>query len=384
MKGKIGLSLAFTGTNYGALWQAYATQQIIQELGYKTEIINYIKAKKHEFVRCPEAYYGHFLEILSECKGKRDNESIQLDDIHKQNSLLRKQNADSFREKRLSSIVTIKGLDNLRDHCSNNYSAVLVGSDQLWLPMVSFTYFRTLRFAPEGMKRISYATSLGVTEYPKYTWRKAKDFWNSIDFLSVREQQGADIIHKVCGRTPYVVLDPTYLLTKQEWEVHVPKKEIVKSGYVLCFILGDNNEMKEIARHYADENNLRLVCILSNEVSANDTEFGDEVLIGQTPEEFINLIRNADCIFTDSFHGFAFSIINEKQVFVTYRIRKGTPSRNSRIDNIVNLFKVQHRLISEPEKGLPNVRPIDYEEVNQILEEKRQYSLEFLKDALDG
>ena len=158
----------------------------------------------------------------------------------------------------------------------------------------------------------------------------------------------------------------------------------MKSGYVLCFILGDNSSMKDIARSYAHDNNLRLVCILSNEVSTNDTEYDDEVLIGQTPEAFINLIRNADCVFTDSFHGFAFSIINEKQVFVTYRIRKGTPSRNSRIDNIVNMFNVQHRLISEPQKGLPNVRPIDYVKVNRIIEEKRLYSLNFLEGALNG
>ena len=384
MKGKIGLSLAFTGTNYGALWQAYATQQKIHEFGFETEIINYQKEKKHEFVRCPEAYYGHVLEIINERRGKKNNVNDAIDDIQKRNSILRKQNADSFREKRLSNIVTIKGLNNLRDYCSKNYSAVLVGSDQLWLPMVSFTYFRTLRFAPEGMKRISYATSLGVTEYPRYTWRKAKDFWDSIDYLSVREQQGADIIYKVTGRKPHVVLDPIYLFTKQEWEVHVPKQEVVKSGYVLCFILGDNSSMKDIARSYAHDNNLRLVCILSNEVSTNDTEYDDEVLIGQTPEAFINLIRNADCVFTDSFHGFAFSIINEKQVFVTYRIRKGTPSRNSRIDNIVNMFNVQHRLISEPQKGLPNVRPIDYVKVNRIIEEKRLYSLNFLEGALNG
>ena len=134
MKGKIGLSLAFTGTNYGALWQAYATQQKIHEFGFETEIINYQKEKKHEFVRCPEAYYGHVLEIINERRGKKNNVNDAIDDIQKRNSILRKQNADSFREKRLSNIVTIKGLNNLRDYCSKNYSAVLVGSDQVWNP----------------------------------------------------------------------------------------------------------------------------------------------------------------------------------------------------------------------------------------------------------
>lgn len=384
MKNKIGLSLAFTGTNYGALWQAYATQRIIEQLGYDTEIIDYQKEKKHEFIHCIGAYYGYALETLENWKKRKVAAAITLDESHKENIRLRKQHADDFRAKRLSHIITVKGLENLTEYCKNHYSAVLVGSDQLWLPMTAFTYFRTLRFVPEGMRRISYATSLGVSDFPRYTWKKSAEYWNAIDFLSVREQQGADIIQKICGKRAVVVLDPTYMLTKDEWEMHVPPKRIVDDGYVLCFLLGNNPAMKHLAKCYAQDHGLRLVSIMSNEIATDEKEIADEVLLGQSPESFINLIRYADCVFTDSFHGFAFSIINEKQVYVTYRVRYGTASRNSRIDGITTLLDIKHCLIQNPEiVDLPN-NQIDYKLVNHVLEERRKASFAFLEGALNG
>lgn len=380
MNKKIGLNLAFKGTNYGALWQAFATQQIIKKFGYETEIIDYKKKKKHEYIHCPEAYWGFLHEYVKYHKWRKEN--IYLDDMHIKNELLRKQYADEFRKTRLENICTIQGLKDLENHCRDNYFAVLVGSDQLWAPMISFTYISTLRFAPDGIKRISYATSLGVSEYPKYAWRKAKDFWSRIDCLSVREKIGADIIRQVSGKEAKVVLDPTYLFTKDEWELLVPPQKVIEDGYILCFFIGDNPVIKNAAKKYAELNNLRLVTIMSNEVFVDDQDCADEILIGQSPEEFINLIRNADCIFTDSFHGLAFSVINEKQVYVTYRIRKGTASRNSRIDNILEIFDIKDRLLIDPERLFTVEDKIDYKKLNTILDEKRLDSLSFLKKAL--
>ena len=380
MKQVIGLNLAFKGNNYGALWQAFATQQIIKRFGYETEIINYIKKDKHEYIHCPEAYFGYIVEFLNYRKWKK--EIINKDDVHIQNELLRNQVADEFRKNRLENIFSIQGLKELENHCKEYYSAVLVGSDQLWAPMISFTYISTLRFAPTTMKKISYATSLGVSEYPRYAWKKAKDFWSNIDYLSVREKTGANIIKRVSGLDAKVVLDPTYLFTKKEWESFVPKNQVLKAGYVLCFLIGDNPAMKKAAKKYAIKFNLRLVSIMSNEVVVDDNDYSDEIIIGKSPEEFINIIRNADCIFTDSFHGFAFSVINEKQVYVTYRIRKGTASRNSRIDDILTLFDIQNRLIINPEGEFDMDNKIDYIKLNAILEERRSYSLSFLEKAL--
>ena len=380
MGGKIGLCLAFKGTNYGALLQAFATQQIVEHLGYRTEIIDYISGSGKKTVPSPEALLSRVIEKYKTIKNRPKKE--QLDQLHTENKKQRISAAEDFRRFRLRNIVPVKGYDALREQ-ANQYKAVIVGSDQLWPPTVAFTYYRTLRFVPQGIRRISYATSTGVSNYPWYVKRKAAEFMNAIDCLSVREEAGREIVKTVCGRDAKVVLDPTYLFTKAEWEELIPREKVVEDGYIFCFFLGDNPKMKAIAKRYAKDRGLRVVAILSNEVCVDDSEYADEVLIGQKPDQFLNLIRNAECVFTDSFHGFAFSVINEKQVYVTYRVRKGTQSRNSRIDNIVEKFGMEERLIKDPSslESLDDAE-INYDIVGKKLCELRKDSLAFLKAAL--
>lgn len=380
MSNVIGLCLAFKGTNYGALLQSYATQFVIERYGYETEIMDYYPGRDRGLVPSPEAAVSVLIGKIRKTLNKSVPET--LDQLHSDNKEGRIQAANLFRESKLHNIVAIHGYQELQDH-SKKYKAVIVGSDQQWSPSVCFTHFRTLRFAPEGVKRVSYATSLGVSSYPWYVKRQAADFLNKIDYLSVREEQGKQIIQDICGREAEVVLDPTYLLTKDEWEELIPNKEATKPGYVFCFILGDNPGMKRLARKYADSKGLRIVSILSNEVNADDSGYSDEIIIGQPPETFINLIRNADAVFTDSFHGLAFSIINEKQVYVTYRIRKGTGSRNSRIDNVLEKMGIQGQLIKDPLNGKFIESTIDYSSLQIRLNRLRQESICFLEKALE-
>ena len=379
MGDKIGLCLAFKGTNYGALLQAFATQQMVERFGFRTEILDYLPGSGRKMVPAPEAVLSRLIEKYKRIKNRPEKE--QLDALHTENKKQRAEAAADFRRHCLHSIVPVKGYEALTEQ-AHQYRAVIVGSDQLWPPTVAFTYFRTLRFVPRGIRRISYATSTGVSSYPWYVKRKAADFMKAIDCLSVREQAGREIVKSVCGRDAKVVLDPTYLFTKEEWEDLIPQDKTVQDGYVFCFFLGDNPKMKTIAKRYAQERGLRIVAVLSNEVCVDDS-YADEILIGQRPDQFLNLIRNAECVFTDSFHGFAFSVINKKQVYITYRTRKGTQSRNSRIDNIVEKFGMEDRLIKDP-SSLESLddSETDYDIVNKKLCELRKDSLAFLTTAL--
>ena len=125
--------------------------------------------------------------------------------------------------------------------------------------------------------------------------------------------------------------------------------------------------------------------ILSNECNSDDSKFADEVLIGKSPEEFVNLIRNAEFILTDSFHGLAFSVINQKQFLIFYRRRTDVKeSRNSRIDNIVRSWDIEDRLIREPEKLEFPTSDIDYTAVTKKVEALRDKSLMFLDKALNS
>lgn len=380
---KVGLCLAFKGTNYGMLLQAYATQQIVEAYGFDTEIIDYRSGRNKGIKPSFAAVHVAMTKILDKVLMRNKGKNIEtLDEMHIQNVNERKESALYFTEKYLHNIVACNGITELKEK-SKEFYAVLVGSDQLWLPNMAVTNFYTLRFAAPGVRRISYATSLGVSSYPKYAKKVAGDYWKQIDYLSVREEQGKRIIQSIVDIPVEVVADPTYLLTKEEWLERIPERQIIDDGYILCYFLGNADKFIGFTKRFAKAKNLKIVSILSNECNSDDYSVFDEVIVGKGPEEFINLVRNASYVLTDSFHGLAFSVINEKQFYIFYRNRPEVKqSRHSRIDNIVKLWGVQDRLIIDPEKSPVTNDMIDYEVVGRKVESFRKESIHFIEKAL--
>ena len=190
---RVGLCLAFKGLNYGALLQSFATQYVIEKLGCETEIIDYTRGKTKKYHFSPEAFVFLAIRKIKSALYAKFDKAIDLDAIHRENVKGRIEAAESFRSRRLKKIVPLYGYDSLHKHAAL-YDAVVVGSDQMWPPDIAFSNYLSLRFAPKGVRRISYATSTGVSEYPWYVKRQAKHFLQEIDYLSVREKAGYDII----------------------------------------------------------------------------------------------------------------------------------------------------------------------------------------------
>ena len=380
---KIGLCLAYSGQNYGMLLQAYATQQLLEEQGYDTEIINYIAGKKRKIRWDPGLVVYGWHQLKKKCK--RRPKRAPLDAIHKQNKLDRIQVSNRFRAQHMHNIVDYHGIDALKKAGAENFDAVLVGSDQQWLPVVAFSNFKTMRFVPDNVLKVAYSASFGVSELPRYTRHAAGQFLNRIDHIAVREASGKAIVESVSKKEATLVLDPTYLLTADQWAEKFPVERPVAEPYVLCYFLGNNEESKKAARAYADQKGLKLVTILSDEsVSPIDVSFADEVITGKGPDGFLNLIRHAEYVMTDSFHGIAFSIIHNRQFFVFYRNKPTDKnSRNTRIDNILGMFGLQSRLVNDPAAWLnEESAPIDYDAVNGILAQRRDHSMAYLNHAL--
>jgi hypothetical protein len=382
---KIGLFLAYKSTNYGAQLQAYATQMMIDSLGVNTEIIEYPLNGKLENAQFS---WGLIYEIvrLIRSKKRQSRERTSDDPVFTKEKKVRKDVSNDFISRRLHDVKHIEGYNNLVN-AGKCYDAVLIGSDQKWLPGFSFWKPSTFAFVSDKVRRISYATSLGVSEYPKYCWPTARKAWRSMNYLSVREEQGAEIIRQVCGNdiNVEVVADPTYLLSKEKWEEVVPIEKKTDEKYVLCYFLGNSVKSKEIARQFADAKGLKLYSILSVEsISPIDQTFADTLITGAAPEDFINWIRGAEYVITDSFHGLTFSVINEKQFYVFYRKRDGVQSRNSRIDNILKKWNVEDRLVKTGDSvaSMLNTPDIEYQDVSSLVEGERNHSYEFLKKAL--
>lgn len=166
------------------------------------------------------------------------------------------------------------------------------------------------------------------------------------------------------------ILDPTLIVSAEKWESQLSIPQSKNGRYVLIYNLNDNLALETFARKIAKDNGIGLI----NRNSSWRAYFRPGKLV-QFPhvEEFLSLIKNADYIVTDSFHGTAFSLNFNKQVFVFYPDRFST-----RLQSILSLTGQEHRVISDPNCNWKAIAPIDYTQVNPILDNERKKALRFI------
>ena len=258
---------------------------------------------------------------------------------------------------------------------ARDYEYFITGSDQVWHPHANIgredLFF--LCFAPPE-KRISYAASFGVNDlsngYCEY--RKMITPWLSeLKAISVREFSGADIVRQLTGKNAEVVLDPTLLLTKDKWLSIAKKSHISTQKYILTYFLGEMS--KEAVQQISNISKHCKIQII------NLCDMNDAHTFKACPQTFLGLIDSAEALFTDSFHGLAFSILMETP-FVIYKRNEisDTYSRIETLLKMVNLNKRKAQLI----ENLDEVFNVDFNSVRSLLENKRIKSYDYLKKAL--
>ena len=323
-------------------------------------------------------------EIRTRVRRKNKNKKMDTYPEIKDSIKIRNSYFDNFRKSRFTKVSkpynTFKELQN----AAKNYSAVLVGSDQLWVPKGYSTGFFNLLFVPENVPKLAYATSFGVSEIPKNKRKAAKYFLNRMDYISVRELRASEMIKELTGREVPTVVDPTILFTGEEWKEIITEKKVVENEkYIFCYFLGNNPEQRLEVEKLKKATGYKIVFIPHlDEFIESDIKFGDKQLYNVGPEEFVNLIRNAEYVCTDSFHGSVFSILNHKK-FVTFNRFKTTDrnSRNSRIDSLLQQTNLSERrydgnLVEQI------VKDIDYDKVESRLTKMREKSEDYLEMAL--
>lgn len=383
---KVGLSVCYDTKNFGSQLQVLATVKKIEELGYETEIIRYKKKMSFKFIcqTLPRFFNSYF--VKAKIKGKKKRKKLaQHSEIYSNVKIRNKRFEQYVKENYTNLSQWYYGWDGLVKGTEKNYETVLCGSDQLWLPSNLGSHFYTLEFAGDNKNKIAYATSFGVSQIPWYQKHSTRKYLNSFSHLSCREEKGAKIIKDLTGKDIPVVVDPTLLLDKEAWERIIPVKKVIEDRYVFCYFLGENVEHRKIAEELAQKENLKIVTIpfLDNFVEY-DKDFGDYKMYDIDTNDFVNLIRGAEYVLTDSFHGSIFSIINHKKFITLNRFVEGTKnSRNSRIDNLCSMLNLNDRrykgnIIESIKKD------IDYNKVDNLLEDVRKNSIEYLSDSLNG
>lgn len=365
---KVGLITFHGAHNYGSMLQAYALQNVIKLCGYHCEIIDF----RSDIQR----------EMYSVFKKNKNIKDVLRNIYRLRNYKERKRKSDKFEDFIKNKLLVSKDrYKSLEEIMSNppDYDMYVCGSDQVWnMHCVDFSPAYFLPFAKEK-KCISFAPSLGVVNelYDGFTVQ-FESLIKNIDYISVRENQAADIINKLTDKEAEVVLDPTFLLKKEKWD-KLTGKAIINTPYILFYSLECNDEVLNIAKGISRKYNLPIV----NPVYSR--KYDDKSFIkvyDSGPLEFINLIKNASLICTNSFHGTAFSIIYRKPFYSLAGTSDKLMSNDSRRMNILKKLNLQDRIIYNPDMTNKKSFAIDYSEADRLLEKEISSSLRFLRKSL--
>ena len=258
-----------------------------------------------------------------------------------------------------------------------NFDFFIVGSDQVWNPNFKISENMFLSFT-EDNKKISYAASFGCESLTEKQKLLFKNKLKSFKAISVREQKGKELLDDILpNKSIKVLVDPTLLISKKIWrEVEIKPKWYIPKKYILTYFLGEvSNDLKRLIEEFAKNRKLEIINIL-------DKNNNDWYKVG--PGEFLYLIRMADYMITDSFHGTVFSIIMNKKFMVLKRKISREGNMISRIESLLNLFNLNNHLLNECNYGIIceilNYRDID---IDKILEKERKSAEDFLRKALE-
>ncbi len=386
MDKKVGIVSCYFKHNYGSMLQAYATQKVLDNMKIPNETINI--DENIDFANGKKKYYMSQITNIPFIKSKLGMVKLKLDKkINKNlgNNIQIRDNKYKEFEKNFKLTKPYKTYKELSEQCVN-YSDVIVGSDQLWLPVNVVADYYTLNWVPDNVNKVSYATSFGVSTVPDKYKNDYKKFLNRINCLSTREEAGVKLVEQLSDNKATLVCDPTLLLNKEEWMDIQKEEPIIKEKYILCYFLGKNIEHRKFAERLKEKTGCKIVSLNhADEYVKYSDKFCDYAPYDIGPAEWINLIRNAEYVCTDSFHGTVFSLINNAKFFTfeRYSNKNSKVSTNSRIYSLLGIVDLKERILS----GVENVddaikMQIDFKDVNEKIENFREKSKEFLKESI--
>lgn len=381
----LGVCLKYGQINYGSKLQALATVKMLEKLSLDYEIIEYNKKTLGFILR----YIPRFLNFVflndRYDQYQRNIEYKKHPQVLKQIKL-RNQLFSEF-DKQFESHLShfYSSYNQLKKTCKDNYDAVLTCSDQLWSPAALGSGFYNLMFAPDDMNKVSWASSFGVSKIPWYQKKRTAKYLNRIEHISMRENRGAEIVKELTGKEVPVLLDPVFVFDKDEWDRMIPYKEAEFEPYIFCYFLGDNPRHREIAKALKEKTGLKIVTLRHLDRYVDfDEQFGDYAPFDVDPARFLNILRNAQYVCTDSFHGTAFSVICEKKFIVFDRYSSGSSnSKNSRIESLCKNLGLENRRYVEGQDVLKAIEcDIDYKDVSAKIARFSQQTKSYLKNAL--
>lgn len=363
--------------NYGSVLQVYALYETVKNLGYDAEVIweagnlsknydfrlNKIISTGCKLLTHPGLLKSTFSNIRYVQQHIISEQTIQKFDLF----------VDSYIKRTFYPAKMIN-----KRKVGKMYDKFICGSDQIWCTTTLYVDpLMYLRFAPKE-NRIAYAPSLGRDYIPNYSKREMKKYIRDIPDVSVREYVGQKLIRELTGRNVPVVLDPTLLIPREEWN----KIKKIHANYgenIVCYFLNTPTEATQQKLLKFIKKSGKMVIALNSRLEYIENEA--TVLYPDCgPQEFIGYISNAEYVLTDSYHGMLFSIIYQRQFWSIAR-EYGEFDQSSRQLSVLELFGLNVRYCRTQDAITEDT--IDYEAVQQRMDNEIEESLNYLRKALE-
>lgn len=369
---KVGIITIHRIHNYGSVLQAYALQQVCEDLGYQTEIIDYLfpnnfqSDNKYQTAGDTQPNEPKWIKMLFGLSLMRQHKGI-----------------DTFVANHLHlSQTSYSSPDALMDH-PPHYDVYMTGSDQVWSPRhTNGDPAFMLHFAPNDKLKVAYAASIGASKIPTELQQGYSDLLRRYQYVSVREASGRGLLKELIGKEAQVVLDPTLLLNNDEWNKLATVKRLVRKPYILCYFLNYSFNafpyVDDLAADMQRQTGYDIVRVARPPHKLNLC--GSVYRIDASPEEFLALVRDAELVLTTSFHGTAFAVNYGRPVFTVVKEKESGDSRQM---NLMKSLGLEDKVLTISD-AFPNATSshYDYRIEQQRLDMLRKESTRFLTNSL--
>ncbi len=351
---KVAIITTHHEPNYGNKLQNYALQTVIERLGYKVETIN--DARSWQDLISLWAQKKNIIHAL--IPYRRQPKHVKYTKFF-------------FWSKRYIrySKVNIHTDADFRGGLADMYDYFVVGSDQIWNPewQMFSNEFGFATFARKEQK-VAYAPSFGVSQMLPERVEEYKQWLQNWKALSCREDEGAAIIKDLTGLTVPVVLDPTLLLTRADWN-KIAAKRLVKEPYMVVYAIGGMKEQyRAYIRQQAQEKHLQII------------NLSEEKYFTLGPDEFVSIIEYASLMITDSFHGAAFAI--QYHIPITIINRTLVTGELDKLSRIITLFRYVGEEYTDFNKVFNEYHHINWHRADENINRHRRLSLCYLQNNL--
>lgn len=355
MKALIFTNFSVT-TNYGAILQSFALNRYINNIGVECKTVDLRSRNtgksKYEKIKKSSSITG-LLNIAYRTVNRKLISKVLTQ---------RKEIFDEFRARYIPHTSTCYR-DSVND-VTNGIDVAICGSDQIWRPSLDGRLDEVMWLTDVSVPfKASYAASIGVERFSSEQTYFAKNALKDFQVISVREKSAIELLQPLTEKKIYQVLDPVFLLDAEEWKSLSYRDNNQVKNYILVYYIHPDKKYYRKIEEIARENKKELVIIPFNSFwNIADSTSAGKKKNHVTPLEFVQLIYEADMIYTDSFHATAFSILFNKSFYYT------ALNYTTRVRSLLNTFTLEDRLI---EKGndIPN-QPVEnsrWDDVNKIL-----------------